>query len=75
MDNDGNDSITKVEFGRGLQRIGITGGNIGKLSAMVAADGLIDVMEFLRLFAWHDVRYVDKAITDAKLQVCVRKLL
>jgi len=68
IDNDGNDQLTKVEFARGLQRLGITGASIGKLSAMVAADGLVDVLEFMRLFAWHDVRHVDKAIAESKIQ-------
>lgn len=69
IDNDGNDNITKVEFARGLQRCGIIGGSISKLSAMVAADGIIDVLEFMRLFAWQDVRHVDKSIAIAKVSV------
>lgn len=68
IDNDGNDSITKVEFARGLQRVGLVGADINKLSAMVAADGIIDVLEFIRLFAWHDVRQVDKSIAEAKIK-------
>lgn len=42
---------------------------ISKLSAIVAADGVVDVVEFLRTFAWHDIRNIDHALQESKLQV------
>jgi len=44
--------IEQVEFGRGLQRIGITGGGISKLSTMVRACVCVCVCEFMYLYLY-----------------------
>lgn len=68
FDNDGNDRLTRTEFLRGMIRVGCQAVGISKLSAIVAADGVVDVVEFLRTFAWHDIRNIDHALQESKLQ-------
>jgi len=40
-----------------------------ELGADVAGDGQIDLMEFLRLFSWHDIDDVSQAISASRLKV------
>ena len=66
FDNDGNERITNVELERGLERLGLKAINMKKICLIVAADGVVDVLEFLRTFSWHDVRDVNQAVHEAK---------
>ena len=59
--------------------------DIKKLGAAVAADGVVDIFEFLRLFSWRDVPNIEQALLDTRcrfrdiqmtaMQVCSRVIL
>ena len=66
--------ITNVELERGFERLGLQRCNMKKVCCLVAADGIVDVVEFMRTFSWHDVHNVEKSIYEAKLQVHVRQV-
>jgi hypothetical protein len=58
-----------VELERGFQKLGLQRCDMKKICCLVAADGVVDVLEFMRTFSWHDVQNVEKAVYEAKLQV------
>ncbi len=64
--------ITNVELERGFQKLGLQRCDMKKICCLVAADGVVDVLEFMRTFSWHDVQNVEKAVYEAKLQVIRR---
>ena len=61
--------ITNVELERGFHKLGLHSCDLKKICCLVAADGVVDVVEFMRTFSWHDVHDVQKAVNEAKLQV------
>jgi hypothetical protein len=54
LDINATDTITTSELQRGLARLGLDA-NIRDLGTANASDGVIDLFEFLRLYAWHDI--------------------
>jgi hypothetical protein len=54
---------------RGFKKLGLHKCDMKKICCLVAADGVVDVLEFMRTFSWHDVQNVEKALYEAKLQV------
>ena len=66
LDQNGDESITIVELGHGLKRMGITGLDMKALGAAIAADGLVDLYEFLRLYCWEEIPNVEKALKVAR---------
>jgi hypothetical protein len=57
-----------VELGHGFKRMGITGVDMKKLGAAVASDGVVDLYEFLRLFAWEDIPVPEHAVKSSRLR-------
>jgi hypothetical protein len=59
--------------------------DIKKLGAAVAADGVVDVFEFLRLYSWRDVPNIEQALLGTRsrfrdiqmtaMKVCSRVIL
>lgn len=62
LDQNGDECISTVELGHGFKRMGLTGLDMKQLGAAVAADGNVDIFEFMRLYAWEDIVHLDKAL-------------
>ena len=54
LDINATDTLTTTELQRGFTRLGLDA-NMRDLGAANASDDLIDLFEFLRLYAWHDI--------------------
>ena len=54
LDINATDTLTTTELLRGFTRLGLDA-NMRDLGAANASDDLIDLFEFLRLYAWHDI--------------------
>ena len=67
FDLDGSETISTLELQRGLKRLGL---NVSTKELEVGCalyDGHLDLLEFLRMFAWHDIEVVKDAVKASRL--------
>jgi hypothetical protein len=67
LDQNGDESISTVELAHGFKRMGIVC-DMKKLGSAVAADGMVDMIEFMRLFAWQDVPNIEQALRKTRFR-------
>lgn len=68
LDQDAGGTISTMELQRGCNKIGI-GVSIKELGASVAGDGQVDLLEFLRLFAWVDIAVIEDEMRASRLDL------
>eukprot|EP00960_Hanusia_phi_P039759 754037-Hanusia_phi.AAC.2 len=68
LDNNGDFFVTQAELRRGFQKLRMDDVDMAQLGCSVSADGKIDLIEFMRLFAWKDVVDIEEEISRSKLR-------
>ena len=67
FDLDTSESITPLELQRGLKRLGLDISTKQLETGCALHDGQLDLMEFLRMFSWHDISVVADAQKESRL--------
>jgi hypothetical protein len=67
FDLDGSETISTLELQRGLKRLGLDVSTKELEVGCALYDGHLDLLEFLRMFAWHDIEVVQDAVKESRL--------
>ena len=67
FDLDGSETISTLELQRGLKRLGLDVSTKELEVGCALYDGHLDLLEFLRMFAWHDIQVVQDAVKESRL--------
>mmetsp|Transcript_86330 Transcript_86330/g.126329 ORF Transcript_86330/g.126329 Transcript_86330/m.126329 type:complete len:155 (-) Transcript_86330:53-517(-) len=74
LDQDAGGTLSTLELQRGCKRIGLDV-TIMELGPAVSSDGQVDLLEFLRLFAWVDIAVIEDTLRASRLNVTQIQLL
>lgn len=67
FDLDGSETISTLELQRGLKRLGLDVSTKELEAGCALYDGHFDLLEFLRMFSWHDIVVVQDAVKESRL--------